>query len=63
MRSIGRGNIALVQSETHLAIKETGNTNVRDLVVSRLPDSLIDSWEGATAEIDRIISNTINERG
>lgn len=59
MRSIGRRNRGMVETETKRAIKETGNYNVEDLVVSRLDESLWDSWEGADSEIRRIIFDTI----
>lgn len=62
MRSIGRTNINLVKSETERAISEEGNYQVEDLVISRLPENLWETWEGADGEIRRIISDTINER-
>lgn len=62
MRSIGKRNINFVVSETKRLMNQEHNTQVRDLVVGGLPDSLIDSWEGAPAEIDRIVYDTINGR-
>ena len=58
-RSIGRRNINLVALETERAIKETGNYQVEQLVIDRLDEDLWDTWEGADAEIRRIISDTI----
>jgi hypothetical protein len=54
-RSIGRRNIGLVRIEVERAVREGAGDTLEDLVISRLPDSLWDSWEGADSEIRRII--------
>lgn len=54
-RSIGRRNIGLVRIEVERAVREGVGDNLEDLVISRLPDSLWDTWEGADNEIRRII--------
>jgi hypothetical protein len=59
-RSIGRINIGIVKDETLRAIREKGNYNVEELVVSRLDEGLWDTWEGADSEIRRVIDDTIN---
>jgi len=58
-RSIGRRNIEKVKQETEKAIREEGNYQVEELVISRLDENLWESWEGADTEIRRIIEDTI----
>ena len=59
MRSIGKKNIAIVKKITREEMSRGGDECLDDRVVRKLDESLWDLWEGADAEIRRIIWDTM----
>lgn len=65
MRSIGKKNIKLVKQLVQGEIKERRRyeqvnfSEIRDVVLDKIPDKVFDIWESAHDEIERIIHDEI----
>lgn len=59
MRTIGKLNIKKVQQATIKEMKTNPGIIDPETIINRMPEAMLDIWEGAHSEISRLIMDTV----